>query len=550
MRQTDSVRLSLSSSLLRGSVPSIRRAKYLFMALSSVLGWILAVLIFPGFSLSRVPKRGFSALHGTLRDNWGSESNRVAEGYAGAVSADDGRCSVIGRDVMEKMGGNAVDAAVAVALCSGVVNPVASGIGGGAFLLFLPANSSVPIAMDFREVAPGSASENMYAGNENAKSTGALSVAVPGELAGLHLLWREYGSLPWKTLFQPAIQLASSGFMVSPYLANAIQKWSSDILADEGLSALFAPNGTLLAAGDTCVWDSLAKSLASIAAEGPSVFYNGSVGENFVNDVRNAGGILSLDDLAQYTVKIRDPIVHEYQGLTVYGMPPPSSGGACFSMVLNILEAYPEPFQAVKGPLGLHRMVEAFKHAYAMRMNLGDPDYVNTSEVLGLMLNATNAAEIQKLIDDDRTYPPPYYGGSWAPVDDHGTSHFNIVDENRNVVTMTSTVNYPFGAKIISKSTGILMNNEMGDFSVPSNNSGSDPPSPANFIEPYKRPLSSMSPIIVMKEGQFLGALGGSGGSRIITTTLQVFLDIFWKGYQPEYSVSKPRLHHQVYFSL
>lgn len=469
--------------------------------------------------------------------------SREVKGHLGAVASDEGRCSAIGRDVMAKQQGNAVDACVAVALCLGVLNPVASGIGGGGFLLLLPSNATTAIAFDFREVAPAAASQNMYSKNSTLQLYGGLSVAVPGELAGLYLVWQQYGTLPWKSLVEPAIQLAEKGFEVRPYLASAINMSSTLILADEGMKEVFAPNGILLRAGDTCIRKALANTLKSIARNGPDAFYNGPIGENFVKDVKDAGGILTMEDLAAYRVKIRDPIVHEVQGLTIYGMPPPSSGGACMAMVLNILAAYPDPYKAVKGPLGLHRTVEAFKHAYALRMNLGDPDFMNVTDVVALMLNATYAAELQKLINDSRTYPPSYYGGRQSQVEDHGTSHFNIVDRDRNVISMTSTVNYPFGAKVLSKSTGILMNDEMGDFSLPSSDT---PPEKANFIQPYKRPMSSMTPSIIMKDGQFLAALGGSGGIKIITTTIQVFIDRFWKGYSPLLSVTNPRVHHQL----
>lgn len=479
---------------------------------------------------------GWKELHG----------RREVQGHMGAVASDEGRCSAIGRDVMAKQQGNAVDACVVVALCLGVLNPMASGIGGGGFLLLLPSNTTTAIAFDLREVAPAAASQNMYSKDSNLQFNGGLSVAVPGELAGLHLVWQQYGTLPWKILVEPAIQLAEKGFEVRPYLASAIKSSSMQILADEGMKEVFAPNGVLLRAGDTCIRKALANTLRAIARNGPDAFYNGPIGENFVKDVKDAGGILTMEDLSAYRVKIRDPIVHKVQGLTIYGMPPPSSGGACMAMVLNILAAYPNPYKAVKGWLGLHRIVEAFKHAFALRMNLGDPDFMNVADVVALMLNATYAAELQKLINDSRTYPPSYYGARGSQAEDHGTSHFNIVDQDRNVISMTSTVNYAFGAKILSKSTGILMNNEMGDFSLPSNDTGTSSQGNANFIQPYKRPLSSMAPSIIMKDGQFLAALGGSGGPKIITTTIQVFIDRFWKRYLPLVSVANPRVHHQL----
>ncbi|MCO5605449.1 hypothetical protein L7F22_059633 [Adiantum nelumboides] len=299
-------------------------------------------------SVSLLLITAFLTVHGEAVYDTGR--SRVAYGWKGAVATDEGRCSAIGRDVMAKRGGNAADACVAVSLCLGVLNPGASGIGGGAFLLFRPANSNGVIAIDFREVAPAAASENMYSGNADLQLNGGLSVAVPGELAGLHLLWQKYGSLPWNSLVKPAILLAENGFIVRRYLASAINAISTSILSDEGLREVFAPNGTLLKTGDICFRKALAKSLKLIAHYGPDALYRGPVGERFVRDVRDAGGILTMKDLNDYAVKIRDPIVHEVQGLKVYGMPPPSSGGACMAMVLNILAAYPDPLEAVRGP--------------------------------------------------------------------------------------------------------------------------------------------------------------------------------------------------------
>ncbi|KAH7443468.1 hypothetical protein KP509_02G036300 [Ceratopteris richardii] len=386
--------------------------------------------------------------------------------------------------------------------------------------------------------------QNMYFGNAEQQLNGGLSVAVPGELAGLYFMWQRYGSLPWRWLVKPAIILADKGFIVRRYLANAISMNSEKILADEGLRQIFAPRGSLLKAGDVCFRKALAKTLKSIAVNGPDTFYQGPVGEKFVTDVRRAGGILTMEDLRNYKVKIREPIVTKVQGLTIYAMPPPSAGGACLAMVLNILSSYPNPLEAVKGPRGLHRTVEAIKHAFALRMRLGDPDFVDISNVLSLMLNVTYAAKLQKLINDSRTFPPAYYTADRLnQLEDHGTSHLNIVDQERNVISMTSTINYAFGAKVASKSTGILMNNEMGDFSLPSTNPGTPM---MNFIQPHKRPLSSMVPSIILKDGQFLAALGGSGGIKIITTVIQVFIDSFWKNYSPLESVVRPRLHHQL----
>ncbi|CAN1822252.1 Glutathione hydrolase 3 [Linum perenne] len=270
-------------------------------------------------------------------------------------------------------------------------------------------------------------------------------MGVPGEIAGLYEAWLQYGRLPWNTLFQPAIKLAKDGFVVAPYLANSIAE-TTKIFNDPGLVKVFAPNGKLLKAGDVC--------------------YN--------KDVRAAGGIMKMEDLKNYKVRVTDAVAVEAMGYTIYGMPSPSSGTLGMSMVMNI-----------------------FKR--------------------------------------------------WSQLRDHGTSHFCIVDAERNAVSMTTTVNYGFGAGYLSPSTGIVINNEMGDFSAPTEISSDHlPPSPANFIEPNKRPLSSMTPIIVTKGHQLAGVLGGSGGLYIIPAIVQVFLNHFVLGMEPLQAVLSPRVYHDL----
>eukprot|EP00249_Psilotum_nudum_P008283 c21165_g1_i2 orf=285-1919(+) len=466
--------------------------------------------------------------------------SRVAEGYAGAVATDEKRCSTIGVATLRN-GGNAVDSAVASVLCLGVINSMASGIGGGSFLLLRLANGTAK-AYDMREVAPGRASQTLYAGNSQLQIEGPLSIAVPGEIAGLYLVWQHHGRLPWASLFQPAIKLATKGFVVHPYLAYQINETAKEILADKGLRETFAPGGTLLKAGDICYRKALAKTLQILANEGPDAFYNGTIGDQIVEDVQRAGGILSTKDLRDYRVKIREPVVAHILGSTVLGMPPPSSGGACLILILNILAAYKVPSLAVMGSLGLHRIIEAFKHAYAVRMNLSDPDFVNVTGALADMLSPAYASDLQKKIFDNRTFAPSYYGDRLNQVNDHGTSQLCIVDSERNAISMTTTINYPFGSKFVSLSTGIVLNNEMGDFSLPSD----DLPVEKNFIAPGKRPLSSMAPTIILKDGQLYAVLGGSGGIRIITATTQVYINRVLKGLNPLSSVIHPRVHHQV----
>ncbi|XP_061951443.1 glutathione hydrolase 3 isoform X2 [Populus nigra] len=471
----------------------------------------------------------------------------IVESEQGVVAADDARCSEIGASML-RQGGHAVDAAVSTALCVGVVNPVGSGIGGGAFMIVRSSSTSKTQAYDMRETAPGAASQNMYANNLNNKYSGALSMGVPGEIAGLHEAWLQHGRLNWRTLFQPAIKLARDGFVVAPYLASSIAKCAEKIMNDPGLQQVFAPNGRLLQAGDKCTNLELAQSLEAVAEQGPQAFYNGTVGEKFVKDVRDAGGILTMEDLKNYKVDIMDALAANVTGYTIYGMPPPSSGTLGMSLVLNILNSYGSS-KAAEGNLGLHRLIEAMKHMFAVRMNLGDPAFINTAKYMSEMLSQSYADKIQKMIVDNTTFPPEYYMNMerWSQLRDHGTSHFCIVDAERNAVSMTTTINYGFGAGVLSPSTGILLNNEMGDFSAPTEITPDMlPPAPANFIEPNKRPLSSMTPIIVTKDNQLAGVMGGSGGLFIIPAVIQVFLNHFVMRMEPLTAVESPRVYHKL----
>ncbi|KAK8597727.1 hypothetical protein V6N13_095127 [Hibiscus sabdariffa] len=467
------------------------------------------------------------------------------ESEHGVVAADDSRCSEAGV-LMLKKGGHAVDAAVATALCVGVVNPVSSGIGGGAFMVVRSSSTSQVRAFDSRETAPLAASQNMYASDMRAKYNGGLSMGVPGEIAGLHEAWSRYGRLDWKTLFQPAIKLAKDGFVVEPFLGSIIASNAQKIMNDPGLRKVFAPAGKLLRAGEKCYNVELAHSLQEVAEHGPVAFYNGTIGEKMVEDVRQAGGILTMEDLRNYKVEIKDAISANVMNYTIYGMPPPSSGTLGMSLVMNILDSYGSA-DAANGDLGLHRLIEASKHMFAERMNLGDPVFVNVTEYVTEMLSVSYAKQIREKIFDNTTFPASYYMYRWSQLRDHGTSHFCIVDADRNAVSMTTSVNVPFGAGVLSPSTGIIINDGMGDFSAPTEISPDKlPPAPANFITPNKRPLSSMTPLIITKDNQLAGVIGGSGGLKIILAVAQVFLNHFISGMEPLAAVQHPRIYHKL----
>ncbi|XP_058108049.1 glutathione hydrolase 3 isoform X2 [Magnolia sinica] len=386
----------------------------------------------------------------------------------------------------------------------------------------------------------------MYEKNPATKSKGALSMGVPGELAGLHAAWMKNGRLSWKILFQPSIKLARDGFVVTPYIRQGIKNSEAKIMADPGLRRMFAPNGKLLEAGDTCYNVELSRTLEAIAEQGPQAFYNGTIGESFVRDVQEAGGILTMEDLRQYRVQVQDAMNVNVMGYTVLGMPPPSSGTVGLALVLNILDSF-EPSDAAKGPMGLHRLIEALKHMFAVRMNLGDPNFSNITEYVSDMLSLSYAKKLQQKILDNTTFPAGYYLTKWSQLRDHGTSHFCVVDADRNAVSMTTTVNYYFGAGILSPSTGIVLNNEMDDFSTPTEMTPDKlPPAPSNFIEPNKRPLSSMTPIIILKDNQLAGVAGASGGLFIIPAVIQIFLNHFILGMDPLASVQHPRVYHKL----
>ncbi|GAB2292459.1 Gamma-glutamyltranspeptidase 3 [Dionaea muscipula] len=473
------------------------------------------------------------------------KDSEIVQSEKGVVAADDARCSEVGAAMLRK-GGHAVDAAVATALCLGVVSPISSGIGGGAFMIVYSPSTAKAQAFDSRECAPAAATEDMYEKNPQAKSVGALSMGVPGELAGLHEAWLRYGRLPWRTLFEHAIKLARDGFVISPYLGHDITSYEKMIRADPGLTQVFAPNGELLLTGDTCHNLELAQTLEAVAEQGPRAFYDGEVGEKLIDDVKKAGGILTMDDLRNYRVQVTDALSVDVMGYTFFGMPPPSSGTLGLSLVLNILDSYGSP-DASKGALGLHRTIEALKHMFAIRMNLGDPAFVNIDRYTSDMTSPTYAKKLQEKILDNTTFPSDYYLGRWSQLRDNGTSHFCIVDLERNVVSMTTTVNYVFGAGVLSPSTGIVLNNEMDDFSTPTEiNPDKLPPAPANFIRPGKRPLSSMTPLVILKDNQLVGAIGGSGGLYIIPAVLQVFLNHFVLGMEPLAAVQNPRVYHKL----
>ena len=469
----------------------------------------------------------------------------------GAVAADEPRCSEIGASALRD-GGHAVDAAVAAALCLGVLHPHSSGIGGGAFAVIRLADGTSE-AIEFREEAPAASAPDMFVGRPEASLEGGLAVAVPSEIHGLRLAWERHGKLPWSRLVLPAATLAE-GFPVGPELARAIAQNAAALARHATSAATFlrSDRRSPLRVGDTCANPALARTLRAIAEEGADALRVGTLAEALARDVREAGGVMTADDLARYRPRVSAPVVARAFGFDILGMPPTSSGGAAVAQVMEFMAGFDRPLVR-SGGLGAHRTVEAFKHAFAMRMNLGDPEAdwpgKNVSGALADMLSPEFNARLRAMTRDDATLDISAYGARWNQLDDSGTTHVSVVDAERNAVALTSTVNTAFGSKVTSPSTGVVLNNEMDDFSTPGAPNGYGlAPSVANFPAPGKRPLSSMSPTIVVDPvaGAVVAAAGASGGPRIITATAQVLLDVLARGASPLEAVEAPRVHHQL----
>jgi gamma-glutamyltranspeptidase / glutathione hydrolase len=475
----------------------------------------------------------------------------------GMVASDNPTASEVGRDIL-KAGGNATDAAIATALALGVLQPFASGIGAGGFMLVRDvakqAQAITPNieVIDYRETAPAKASRDMFIRDRKAvpelSQTGGLSIAVPGEIKGFYLAHQRHGKLPWAKIIAPAQRLAERGATVGPLLSRFLKTSQKAILASPTMLPVFAPRGKLLSEGDLLQQPQLGKTLSLVAQKGPAGFYQGKVAQGLARDIQANGGILSEQDLARYEAKVRKPIQGQYRGLELYMMPPPSSGGAILIEILNILEGYDLGSMGQNSSASLHLITEAMKHGFSDRAQvMGDMDFVNVP--LAKLTDKAYAGDLRKRIDQ-KTKPPESYGGFnqvTAATTDHGTSHLSVADSQGNVVAMTNTINLSFGSKLLSPSTGILLNDEMDDFSaqpgVP--NAFGLVGNAANAIAPGKRPLSSMSPTLVFKQGKPHLILGASGGPMIITATLQTFLNVVDYGLDVRAAVESPRIHHQ-----
>jgi len=495
------------------------------------------------------------AQEGPVHDKPLSEAPRAQAVTAknGMVVAQEALAAQIGVDIL-KAGGNAVDAAVATGFAMAVTYPRAGNIGGGGFMVIHLAKPRKNIAIDYREMAPSAIGKDSFldeAGNADPQKSlkSGLGVGVPGTVAGLSLAHRKYGSgkFTLAQLLAPAIALARDGFIVTGDLADTLvaakplfERWPSSV------KVMLKPDGSSYGEGDRLVQADLANTLQAIATQGPKGFYEGAVAEKIAAAVREAGGVMTADDLRTYRVKERKPVTGTYRGYRIISMPPPSSGGTHLIEMLNMLEAYDLKKTGPSSAETAHLMIEAMRRAYADRaVYLGDPDFVRVP-VRGL-ISKSYARMIGKSIGERATPSSEIRNGDPVAAEGDNTTHFSVVDRYGNAVANTYTLNLSYGNGLIADGTGVLLNNELDDFSAKPGapNAFGLVGASANAPAPRKRPLSSMTPTIVMKDGKPHLVTGSPGGSRIITTVLQIIVNVLDHGMNVADAVSSPRIHHQ-----
>lgn len=450
-----------------------------------------------------------------------------------------------------KDGGNAVDAAVAVGYALAVVYPAAGNLGGGGFMTVQLADGRKTF-LDFREKAPLAATANMYLDKEGnvvkgLSTRGHLAVGVPGSVSGLELAREKYGTMKRATLLAPAIALADKGFALDQGDIDMLRTATEDFRKDPASAAIFLKkDGAPFEVGDTLVQKDLARTLKAISEQGTAGFYKGRVAAALVRSSQQGGGIITQADLDQYSTREMAPVECDYRGYRVVSAPPPSSGGVIICEMLNILEGYPLKDWGFRSAQAVHHQIEAMRHAYVDRNSyLGDPDFVKNP--IARLTDKAYAAQIRAVIAPDKAGVSQAIKPGVAPHEGSNTTHYSIADRWGNAVSVTYTLNDWFGAKVTAADTGVLLNNEMDDFTVKIGvpNIYGLVQGEANAIAPGKRPLSSMSPTIVSKDGQPVMVVGTPGGSRIITAVLHTILNVVDYGMNVQEAVDAPRFHQQ-----
>ncbi|WP_145533056.1 gamma-glutamyltransferase [Yersinia alsatica] len=477
-------------------------------------------------------------------------STPAVEAKNGMVVTSQYLASQVGTDIL-KMGGNAVDAAVAVGYAQAVVNPCCGNIGGGGFMTIHLADGTDTF-INFRETAPAAASADMYLDKEgkvtkDASLYGYLAAGVPGTVLGMDSAQQKYGKLTRQQVMAPAIKLAREGFILTradtDILDTTVKRFRQD---PESARIFLRQNGEALQPGDRLIQADLAETLTAISEKGPDAFYQGKIPQAVEAAAKKGGGILTAADFANYKITETAPITCSYRGYKFVSSPPPSSGGVTLCETLNVLEGYDLKSMGFNSAAYIHTLTEAMRHAYMDRNTfLGDPEFVKNP--IDRLLSKSYAADIRKQIVANKATPSVEVQPGMQPHEKPETTHYSIVDHEGNAVSTTYTVNGRFGAVVIAPGTGFFLNDEMDDFTVKvgEQNMYGLVQGATNSIAPGKRPLSSMSPTLVTKDGKTFMVLGSPGGSRIITITLQTALNVIDHGMAPQEAVDAPRIHHQ-----
>ncbi|CFB68891.1 gamma-glutamyltransferase [Yersinia enterocolitica] len=477
-------------------------------------------------------------------------STPAVEAKNGMVVTSQHLASQVGTDIL-KMGGNAVDAAVAVGYAQAVVNPCCGNIGGGGFMTIHLADGTDTF-INFRETAPAAASADMYLDKEgkvtkDASLYGYLAAGVPGTVLGMDSAQKKYGKLTRQQVMAPAIKLAREGFVLTradtDILDTTVKRFRQD---PESARIFLRKNGEALQPGDRLIQTDLADTLTAISQQGPDAFYQGKIPQAVEAAAKKGGGILTAADFANYKITETAPITCSYRGYKFVSSPPPSSGGVTLCETLNVLEGYDLKSMGFNSAAYIHTLTEAMRHAYMDRNTfLGDPEFVKNP--IDRLLSKSYAADIRKQIVANKATPSVEVQPGMQPHEKPETTHYSIVDHDGNAVSTTYTVNGRFGAVVIAPGTGFFLNDEMDDFTVKvgEQNLYGLVQGATNSIAPGKRPLSSMSPTLVTKDGKTFMVLGSPGGSRIITITLQTALNVIDHGMAPQEAVDAPRIHHQ-----
>ena len=463
--------------------------------------------------------------------------DRDGNGKNGVVSTGKYEASKIGADIIEA-GGNAVDAAVAVGFALGVCEPQSSGIGGGGFMLIHSAETGENVFVDFREPAPSKAEPGMWPMDKDGELTddtkwlGGPAVGVPGEVKGLLYALDTYGTMTREEVMNPAINMAENGYEVSAVLNRDMMEEFEVLTRFGACGDIYLKEGFPYSVGDVIKNQDLAKTLSMIRDNGPDAFYKGEVAEAMVKAVQEAGGILTLEDLENYDIKLRTPVSGTYRGYEILSSPPPSSGGTTIVEILNILENFDIKGMGHNSTEHLHTLTEAMKMAYKDRgFFAADTDFIDVP--LTGMASKEYAKELASQIDPEKAQIFEH-GDAWA-YESPQTTHYSIMDKQGNIVAVTKTINYVFGSGVVPEGYGFIMNDEMDDFDAEVGT--------ANEVQPGKRPMSSMSPTIILKDGKPVMTIGAPGSQRIISGVAQVISNVIDFDMDSQDAISAPRIH-------